>query len=107
MAGNPLKDPNWPVQLADRLEGLVSTVREKTTTPVVHIARAVVYGLLAGLLGIAAVVLLLVAATRGLQALFELFLSWERAVYASYLVLGGILCLAGAFLLAKRRAPDV
>lgn len=106
MAGNPLNDPNWPAQLADRVVGLVGTVREKTTKPVVTIARAVVYGLLAGLLGVAALVLALVAVTRGLQSLFDLFVSWERAVYLSYLVLGGILCLVGAFLMAKRFSDD-
>lgn len=106
MPGNPLKDPNWPTQLADQVERVVGTVREKTTVPIVHVARGVVYGLLAGLLGIMAVVLLLVAATRGLQALLELVVSWERAVYLSYLILGGILCVVGAFLLVKRHLPD-
>lgn len=107
MAGNPLNDPNWPAQLADRVVGLVGTVRDKTTKPIITVTRAVVYGLLAGLLGIMALVLTLIAVTRALQALFDLFLSWDRAVYVSYLVLGGILCIAGALLMAKRFSDDV
>lgn len=106
MPGNPLSDPNWPTQLADQIERVVGAVREKTTTPIVHVARAVVFGLLAAFVGLAALVLLLVALTRGLQALLELAVSWERSVYLSYLILGGILCLVGALLLRKRHAPD-
>lgn len=106
MAGNPLNDPNWPAQVADRVVGLVGTVRDKTTKPIITVTRAVVYGLLAGLLGVMALILALIAVTRGLQALFDLFLSWDRAVYLSYLVLGGILCLAGALLMAKRYRDD-
>lgn len=106
MPGNPLTDPSWPGQLADRIVGVVGTVRDRATSPIVTVARGVVYGLLAGLLGVMAVVLALIALTRGLQALFDLFLSWDRAVYLSYLVLGGILCIVGALLMAKRYAAD-
>lgn len=106
MPGNPLTDPNWPTRLADQVERVVTTVRQKTTIPLIHLARGIVYGLLGGLIGIFALVLLLVAATRGLQALLDLVVSWERAVYLSYLILGGILCILGAFLLTKRHLPD-
>ncbi len=106
MAGNPLNDPNWPAQLADRVVGIVGTVRDRTTKPIVTATRAVVYGLLAAILGVVAAVLTLVATTRGLQALLHLFVSWDRAVYLSYLVLGGILCAVGAFLMSKRFSND-
>lgn len=106
MPGNPLTDPHWPTQLADHVERLVGTVRDKTTKPVVKLTRGVVYGLLAAFLGVLAVVLLLVALTRGLQSLLELAFSWERSVYLSYLILGGILCLVGALLFSKRHTPD-
>jgi hypothetical protein len=107
MPGNPLTDPDWPTEFADQVERVVGTVRTKATTPVVHGARAVVYGLLAGLLGIFALALMIVTATRILQVLLDLFLTWERAVYVSYLLVGGILCIVGAFLLTKRRLPDL
>jgi hypothetical protein len=106
MPGNPLTDPNWPTELADQVERMVGTVREKTTVPVIHLARAVVYGLLAGILGLFALVLFLVAAVRVIQVLLDLVVTWEQAVYLSYLILGGILCVLGAFFLAKRHLPD-
>ncbi len=106
MPGNPLTDPNWPTELADQIERVVGTVRQKTTVPLIHLARAIVYGLLGGIIGLFAVVLVLVAVTRGLQALLDTVVSWEQAVYLSYLIVGGILCLIGLFLLMKRHLPD-
>jgi hypothetical protein len=105
MAGNPLTDPSWPAELADTVERVVGQVREKTTTPAVHVARAIVYGLLAGILGIVAVTLLVIGAVRGLQILLDFALPWGRAVYLSYLIVGGILCVAGLLCL-RRRHPN-
>ena len=106
MAGNPLTDPNWAPDLADTVERLVGTVREKATKPAVHAARGVVFGVLAGILGVVAITLLLVGATRGLQSLLDLAVDWAMAVYLSYFIVGGILCLAGLLLLTRRPPPD-
>ena len=106
MAGNPLTDPHWPAELADTVERVVGTVKEKATKPAVHVTRGIVFGLLAAFLGVVAVTLLLIGTSRGLQALLDLFMSPERAVYVSYLLLGGILCLAGALFLRKRQSPE-
>lgn len=106
MAGNPLTDPRWPADLADTVERVVGTVKDRATKPAVHVTRGIVFGLLAAFLGVVALVLLLIGLSRGLQALLDLFMSTERAVYVSYLILGGILCLAGALCLRKRHSPD-
>lgn len=106
MPSNPLTNPNWAADVADKVESLVGSVRDKTTTPVLKGARFIVYGFLAALLGLTLLALVLIAATRGLQALLDLFLSWPRAVYISYLAVGGILSLVGLFLLRKRHAPN-
>jgi len=105
MPGNPLTDPNWANDLAATIERIVGTVREKATTPIVHLTRALVYGLIAAFLGVFALGLFIVMATRGIQILLDVFLEWPRAVYASYLIVGGILCLAGLVVLRTRR-PD-
>ena len=49
---------------------------------------------------------MLIAGTRALQALLDLVLSTERAVYLSYFLIGGILCLAGALLFHSRHSTD-
>jgi hypothetical protein len=106
MAVNPLTDPNWAPELADTVERLVGTVRDRATKPVVRAARAVVFGLLAAMLGVVAITLLLIAATRAVQSLLDLGLDWSVAVYLSYFIVGGILCLVGLLLLARRPPPD-
>ena len=102
MPGNPFTDPNWAADLADTVERVVGNVRDKTTRPLVKASRAVVFGLLAAIVGIVAVVLLLIVATRGTQALLDIGLPHARSVYLSYFIIGGILCLAGALLMRKR-----
>ncbi len=106
MPGNPFTDPNWAADLADTVERVVGSVRDKTTKPLVTATRAVVYGLLAGILGIAALVLALAIATRGLQALLDIPFKRSASVYVSYLIVGGIFSLAGVFVLSKRHSND-
>jgi hypothetical protein len=106
MPGNPLTDPNWAPDIADTVERVVTTVRDKTTRNVVVAARAVVFGLLATMLGVCAITLLLIASTRAVQALLALGMSQARAVYLSYFIVGGICCLIGAFLMKKRHPSD-
>lgn len=104
MPGNPLTDPNWADDTTDTVVRLVGTVRDKTTKPLVYAARGVVFGLIAAFLGMFALVLLLIGLTRGVQALGDIWLPHERSVYISYLVIGGIFCLAGLFLFKKRKS---
>jgi len=106
MPANPLTDPNWAAELADTVERVVGTVRDRATTPVVHITRGIVFGLLGAFLGLAAVVLLLIGLTRALQALLDIGMTNERSVYVSYLLVGGILCVIGLLVLRKRQVPD-
>lgn len=106
MAGNPLNDPNWASDLADTVERVVGDVRDKTTNNIVLLARGIVFGLLAGILGLVALVVALVMFTRALQSLLELAVEWPRAVYLSYLILGGICCALGAFTMKKRHSSN-
>ncbi len=107
MPGNPFTDPNWAADLADTVERAVASVRKKSTQPLVKVTRGVVYGLLAAILGIAAIVLAIVMAIRALQELLDLAkISRSAAVYLSYLGVGGIFSLLGLFVLGKRYSKD-
>ena len=107
MASNPLTDPNWANETTEQVVRLVGNVREKTTVPVIHVARGLVFGVLAAFLGVFAFLALLIGLTRALQALLDLGMSGPRSVYVSYLIMGGIFCLVGLFLFRKRRAEAV
>lgn len=106
MPGNPISDQNWATDVTNQITTFVGDVRDKTTNNAIKAVRAVVYGLFGAIMGIVAVVLLLLVLTRGLQVLLDLFLSWERAVYVSYLVLGGILTIVGMLIMSKRTASS-
>jgi hypothetical protein len=102
MPGNPLTDPNWANDVTDQITTLVGNVRDKTTHNAIKVVRGVVFGLLALILGLVLVVLLLIVVTRGLQSFLDIFMAWDKAVYLSYFIVGGILALLGAFLMTKR-----
>lgn len=88
----------WPAQAADFVEQAVGTVRDRAIEPVEKVARLVVYGLLAGVLGVVALVLVAVGAVRALDELLP------SEVWLAHAVVGGIFTLAGVFLWSKRSA---
>jgi hypothetical protein len=104
MPANPLTDPNWATETTDTVVRVVDSVRDQTTTKVIYAARGLVFGLIALILGFFALVIFLVGMMRGLQALLELTMSWDQAVYTSYFIVGGSLCLVGLVMFKKRNA---
>ena len=106
MPGNPLTDPNWANDLTEQITTVVGNVRDKTTNNAIKVVRGVVFGLMGFVLGIVAVTLLLVGSTRALQSLLDIWLAWDKAVYLSYFVIGGILTIAGWFLMSKRHTTE-
>ncbi len=93
-AASPRDD--WAAETADRLDQLVGTVRSQTTDRVLSIARLLVYGLLAAIVGLMAAVLGIVMLVR----FADEFIPQE--VWLTYLVLGAIFLLGGAFCWSKR-----
>ncbi len=107
MPGNPLTDPNWANDLTEQITTFVGKVRDKTTNNAIKVVRGVVFGLMGLALGVVAIVLLLIVATRGLQSLLDIFFAWDKSVYLSYFFVGGILTIAGWFFMTKRHSTDV
>lgn len=91
---------DWATATADQIERVVDRVRSKTADPLQRLARVVVYGLLAAVVGAALLILVLIALVRGLVILLDLV--WEPEVWVVYLALGGIFLAAGLFLWRKR-----
>jgi hypothetical protein len=102
MPANPLTDPNWATETTDLVVSYIDLVRSKTTQNLVYAARGVVFGLIALIVGAFALTVALVMAMRGLQSLLELATTWERAVYLSYFIVGGVFSIAGVLLFKKR-----
>lgn len=94
----PASDGDWAAQTADTIERAVGSVRGKTSEPVERVARLLVYGLVAAILGAAALVLLAVAVVRALDVAIP------GGVWSAHAVAGGIFTLGGLFLWRKRSA---
>ena len=90
---------DWTVSAADTVERVVGTVRDKTTVPITTVARALVFGLLAAALGLAALVLFTVALVRAVDVY-----TGDGRVWIAHGSIGGIFTLAGLFLLRKATA---
>lgn len=91
----------WTTEAADRIESVVGAVRDKTTVPVVKLARVVVFGVVAVPLAVVAMILFLVGLTR----LIEVYLPIEpysSRVWGTYAVLGAIFVATGLFLFSRR-----
>ena len=106
MPGNPLTDPNWATEVTDQITTLVGNVRDKTTNNAIKIVRGVVFGLMALILGVAAIVLFIILSTRALQSLLDIFFEWDKSVYLSYFILGGIFMIGGWFFMSKRFSAE-
>jgi len=106
MAGNPLTDPNWASDFTETIIDTVDKVRDRTTKPIVMVARGLVFGLLSTFLGLMALVLLLVGLSRALINLLEWPLDHDSAVWISHIVLGSLLCLAGAIFMVRRQSKE-
>lgn len=92
---------DWAAEAAGRIEALVSAVRAKTVDRLAVLARLVVFGLVAAVMALAAVILLVVGGVRFLDAVLP------RQVWLADAVLGLLFVSAGLILWSKRRHSSV
>jgi vacuolar-type H+-ATPase subunit I/STV1 len=92
---------DWTTDLLDRLDHYIDVVRSNTTDRLVKIARLVVFGVIAVILGSMAGIVALIAMIRILDVILP------REVWLPYVVLGAIFLAAGLFLWSKKTVPTV
>lgn len=97
--GSPPPQHEWPAQAADLVVDVVDRVSSATTGPILTVARGLVYGLAALILGGALLVLVVIALIRGLDVAIP------GDVWIVYTGLGALFTLVGMFAWSKRRAP--
>lgn len=88
---------DFPVKLADMLEGVASKARALTIDRVAQWTKMAAIGLVVALLGFLAFLFILIGLFRLLSSVI--------GVTASYAVIGGIFLIGGAFLWFKRTQP--
>jgi len=89
-------DPDWTDQVSDLVVDGVDKVRVRTTGPVLNVAHASVYGLVAAILALPVLVVLAIGVIR--------FLDWAVPgdVWIVYLGLAVVLWVAGLVCWARR-----
>jgi hypothetical protein len=97
---------DWPVQAADTIVKGVDTLRDKTTGPAQKAARALVYGLLAAVLGMMVAILLLIGLIRLIDSIVGIFMD-EPRIWVTYLILGVAFTAIGAVVFRRRRADII
>ena len=89
---------DWPAHTADVIESVVTTIRDRSVGPLEAAARAIVYGLLAALVGS----VLLALAAIGVVRAFVVYVPPHRAWVADVSI-GGAFSLLGLLLWSRRR----
>jgi hypothetical protein len=92
---------DWAKFLTEKVESVVSLIRDRTVTPVFKAVRFIIFGLIALTVGVVLAVVFSVLAVRVLDDYV-----FHSRVWASYLVLSGIFAVAGLFL-ARMRHPRI
>jgi hypothetical protein len=88
---------DWTTETADRIVRAVDMVRERTVDPAQAIARGTVYGILAALIALPALVMATIGLFRGLVIIYQ------GEVWAAWLTLGAIFVLFGLLLWSRRK----
>ena len=96
LSGGTRNSSDWPSQAADTIVTVVGTVRDRTTGPIMVVARALVFGVFIGTIGTGVVVLAIIGLVRMLDKILP------SSVWLPYLVLGVIFVIAGALIFRRR-----
>jgi hypothetical protein len=105
-AGAPTVEGDWPAQAADTIVRVVGQVRDATTGKVEGAARAIVYGLLAGILGAVIAVLVAIAGVRVLDAYLPSDQVGDDHVWLAHLLIGAVFTVGGMVLWRKRHPVE-
>jgi hypothetical protein len=89
----------WPAQVADTIEGVVTTFRTQVIRPLMLVARGLVFGIIVGAMALVVGVLLAVALVRFMTVYF-----FDGRVWASYLLLGTLFVVGGIAVWTQRRS---
>lgn len=103
----PTGGADWPAQITDLIVNLVDSVKEKTGGPATSIARGVVYGTLALIVGTAAAVVGIILIVRIFDVAAQVVLDAAglekpgRSTWIAHLLTGLLFTGAGAWLWRK------
>lgn len=109
--GAPPAEPDWTVTAADTVERVVGSIRDRTTVPLTTVARGIVYGQIAAVMGLAALILVSIVLVRLGANYFGGLVDHDhhypgRAVWFTEGILGLLFVLSGWWLFRKAGAAN-
>ena len=93
---------DWVDDATDLIERVLDGVRDKAVVPLTTLARAIVYGILAGIVGVAALVVAAILLVRLLDIYLDNIPGAPEGVWLAHLVAGAIFVVFGALMWSKR-----
>jgi hypothetical protein len=97
---------DWVSQVSSTIIDVIDSIHDAAVVPLTTIARAIVFGTLALILGTGSLVLLTLGLTRLLDVYLDNIPGFPEGVWVAYLVMGAIFVGASLFLWSKRRAKE-
>src|SRR5439155_23164894 len=99
----PPSTRDWAVEVTDRIESVVGAVRDKTAVPATNAARVLIFGFVAGTLGMVALFLL----AQGLLRILYVYVPIQplsRRAWEVDAIVAAILLRSGGFRWRKKEA---
>ena len=103
MATEQHTEPDWAVKQTDRVIDLVDKAKGLTTDKAVLVLRALVFGLVIIVLGLAALIMTVTIAVRMADAYLPIGAGVGDATWAAHLFVGGLLSILGIGAWLSRR----
>jgi len=101
LSSTRVRTDDWPVQATDSIVKVVGTAKDKVTGPITTVARAIVFGTFATILGTTALVLFSILLVRVLNNYLPDSVFGEEHIWAAD-VLVGLLFVVIAMVLFRR-----
>lgn len=101
-----VRTDDWPTQATDTIVKVVGTANEKVTGPVTTIARALVFGVFALILGTAALVLVAILFIRVLDTYLPDSVFGKEHVWAAHALTGALFSVFAWILWVKRKPKN-
>ena len=88
-------EPDWAARQTDRVIDVIDKVKAQTTDRAVTVLRAIVFGVVIAVLGVAAATIFLVAVVRMADAYLPIGAGVGDATWAAHLFAGSLLSILG------------
>ncbi len=90
-------NPNWAIKATETIDKVVNGVGDKSVRPLTSLAKLLVFGILAAIIGSIAMILFVITFVRILDTYL-----FSQQVWITDLIVGGIFTIAGLLIWTKR-----